>query len=244
MNNMNNYGRKVELFCDASMKTYDNGRTFGCAYAMCPLSPQYVKYAISPDSTNNRSELVALYLAVELGYEIMKLEKEYNGVIYDHIDVYSDSQFGVYGLTRWMDSWIRSMDEHGVMYGTSSNHPVKNQELFKAILSNIANKKINVNFYHQLGHINPNNPRKLAEANKSFERSNGFILMPEDIYKISFYNDIVDKKSGEILEEINPDDYIRMDYSQNHLRTMCNYVVPEDYSKYINGGRSNGVHVH
>lgn len=235
-NNYNENRRSIDIYCDASMKTYNNGRTFGCSYAMCPLSPHYVRYLISPDSTNNRSEIIAVHLAIELGYEIIKLEKEVNGIEYDHINIYSDSQFTIFGLTKWMPTWIKSMDSHGIMYN-SSREPVKNQELFKAILASVAEKKIKINLFHQAGHVNLNNPRKLAEANKIFEKSNGFILMPEDIYKISFYNDIVDKKSRDLLEYVNPDNYIRMDYSNNHLRTMCNYVVPENYRKYISGGR-------
>ena len=61
----------LEICCDASMKTFeDTGRIFTCSGAICINTDKEV-YKVSPDSTNNRGELLAVYLAVKLAEETM-----------------------------------------------------------------------------------------------------------------------------------------------------------------------------
>ena len=63
----------------------------------------------------------------------------------------------------------------------------------------------------------------MANANRDFHTSNGFVLRPENIFKISFYNDIVDKNSRQVLEGINPDMFpLRNINEQNEI---CRYII-------------------
>lgn len=82
------------------------------------------------------------------------------------------------------------------------------------------------------GHVRYTSMKMLGKANETFYKSNGYYLRPEDIYKISYYNDIVDKTSRAKLDNINPNEFpiINNGDSQN----MVNYRIPKDFRKYIN----------
>ena len=47
--------KKLEICCDASITTYPNGRTFGCAGAVA-IGLNIERTTIVPDSTNNIAE--------------------------------------------------------------------------------------------------------------------------------------------------------------------------------------------
>ena len=66
----------------------------------------------------------------------------------------------------------------------------------------------------------------------NFCDANGFYLKPEDIFKISFYNDIVDKNSRNMLDGINPDTYPVFNYNDNN-DTMCKYIIPSNFKNFI-----------
>lgn len=215
----------LEICTDASIRKFPNGRTFGCAGALS-ITTMEQDYLISQDTTNNRSELLGVYLGLKLGKRIMDANPKYESMI-----IYSDSQFAIFGLTKWMPGWIRTMDSNGIIYG-SNGKPVKNQELFMCILSFITANKLKVIFRHCSGHVRYTSTKMLKEANNTFYRSNGIYLRPEDIYKISYYNSIVDENTRQQLQNINPDIYPIMDYSNNY-QVMTKYVVPNNYANFI-----------
>lgn len=218
--------RILEICTDASIRVFPNGRTFGCAGALCITTLQQ-DYLISQDTTNNRSELLGVYLGVKLGERIMRE----NPGMYDSIMIFSDSQLAILGLNKWIDSWMQNRDANGVMYG-STGKPVKNQELFMCIISFITTHKLKVYFRHCSGHVRTTSPKMLREANETYHKFNGSYLRPEDIYKIAYYNDIVDRNTRHYLSKIDPDDYPILDYSNNY-QAMTKYVVPENYRNYI-----------
>lgn len=213
----------LEIYTDASIRVFNNGRMFGCSGAICPICDRSI-YTVNPDSTNNRCELIAIDLGVKLAHEIYKE----NPRKYDNIIIYSDSQFAVYGLTKWIYGWEKTMDANGIMYG-SNKQPVKNQELFISILSYLSLNNFKVHFRHQAGHVRYTSMKMLAKANETFYTSNGYYLRPEDIYKISYYNDIVDKASRAKLENINPNDFPII----NTGKEMASIKMPKDYKNYI-----------
>jgi ribonuclease HI len=215
----------LEICTDASIRKFPNGRTFGCAGALC-ITTMEQEYLISQDTTNNRSELLAVYLGLKLGKRIMDENPNYESLI-----IYSDSQFAIFGLTKWMSGWMKTKDINGIIYG-SNGKPVKNQELFMCILSFITSNKLRVVFRHCSGHVRYTSTKMLREANDVFYKSNGVYLRPEDIYKIAYYNDIVDVSTRQQLQNINPDVYPVLDYSNNH-RVMTRYSVPSNYTDYI-----------
>lgn len=217
----------LEICTDASIKTFDGiNRTFGCFGAICINSGE-IQTKISPDTTNNRSELLGIYLGCKMAVE--HLEK-YPGLFTD-IKLYSDSQFGIFGLTKWMDTWLDNKDANGILYGTNKR-PVKNQELFKSIISYLYTHGVKIKMLHQKGHVRYNSVHDLANANSSFYTSNGYYLRPEDIYKISYYNDIIDRYTRDQLEDINPSDYKQMDYS-NNATSIVKYIIPNNYLEYV-----------
>ena len=216
----------LEVYTDASIKTFNNGRTFGCSGALCATNGESI-YNINPDTTNNRSELIAIYNGVVL---VDNIRKKINEPYQIHL--YSDSQFGVFGLTKWIYGWIKTMDDNGIMYG-SNGQPVKNQELFAMILSYLSINKLKVNFHHMAGHVRYTSTKMLGKANDTFNKSNGYYLRPEDIYKISYYNDIVDKTSRAKLDNINPNEFPIAGNGYDYI-TMVNYKIPKDFRNYIN----------
>ena len=215
----------LEICTDASIRTFPNGRTFGCAGALC-ITTMEQDYLVSQDTTNNRSELLGVYLGLKLGKRIMDKNPQYKSLI-----IYSDSQFAIFGLTKWMPGWMKSKDTNGIIYG-SNGKPVKNQELFMCILSFITSNQLKVTFRHCSGHVRYTSIKMLREANDVYYKSNGMYLRPEDIYKLAYYNDIVDNTTRQYLQDINPDIYPRMDYSKNY-QVMTKYVVPNDYINFI-----------
>lgn len=215
----------LEVCVDASLKKFGT-RTFTCSGAVC-INTMEEKYVVTNDSTNNRGELLAVYLGIKLAEATVLA----NPGVYSGINLYSDSQLAIYGLREWMPTWVKNMDRRGILHG-SDKKPVKNQELFLMIVTYCVTHNLVVHFYLQKGHMNMNSQADLADANLRFKNANGFFLRPEDIFKITFYNDLVDKNSRRILDTINPDEYEHRFYSHNTI-DMCRYIVPPNYRDYI-----------
>ena len=83
----------LEICTDASLKTYTNGRVFTCSGAVC-INTTEETYTVSKDSTNNRGELLAVYLGIKLAEKTIYEFPNRFAAIY----LYSDSQFAIYGL--------------------------------------------------------------------------------------------------------------------------------------------------
>lgn len=213
---------KLEIFCDASIKRFNNGRVFGCSGALCSTTRDS-RYIINPDSTNNKSELLAVFIGLQMARDIIL----YNNIINPEVYIYSDSQFTIFGLTRWINGWIRTI-QNNIIYG-SNKEPVKNQELFAMILRFLIENNMPVKFLHQKGHINYNKSSELIKANEVFKTSNGYYLSPEEIYKISYYNDIVDKTSRSKLD-VDPNNFI-----ERHGKQMVELIIPtyKEYNKFV-----------
>jgi ribonuclease HI len=221
----------LEICTDASIRKFQNGRTFGCSGAI-EMNSLETEYLISPDSTNNRSELLAVYLGCKLAN---RLVAKYGINNIEDIILYSDSQFSIFGLTRWLDDWIKSSLLDGIMY-SSTGKPVSHQELFKMILVYLKMNHLKIHMRHQLGHVNINSEEALAKANELFKTSNGYMLKPEDIYKISYYNNLIDKSTRDQLRQMTIEDvdlYPKMNYDSANLNRMCYYIIPTDYKYYV-----------
>ena len=217
----------LEVFCDASLLTFQNtGRVFTCSGSICRNTAEE-RYQISPDSTNNRGELVAIYLGVKLAEEMLL---KYPGR-FGRINLYSDSQFGIFGIKKWIGSWMKNTDSNGIMYG-SSNTPVKNQELFLMIITYMVTHDLVVHFFHQKGHVHTGSKASLDAANDVFCNSNGFKLSTDDIFKISFYNNVIDLSTRNILKDVNPYDYPKIEYGTRNIE-MCQYIMPNNYRNYV-----------
>ena len=213
--------KKVEICCDASIKKYPNGRTFGCAGAIVVDMDNMSRTRIIPDSTNNASELYAMYLAVNLAKELLIMNSSYD------ITIYADSKFVVYGMKVWMDKWLSTMDSNGVMYNYM-NEPVKNQELFSMIINFMVNNNLRLKIRHQKGHVKILNSKSMSEANNVFYESNGYRLDYNTLSRISLYNNKIDKLTKNILTHTNPDDYAIED-----KESVFRYLIPYNYKEFV-----------
>ena len=217
---------QLEIFTDASIRKFPNGRMFGCSGAMDILNAQD-SYTIFQDVTNNRAELLAIYMGIRLGHRHLLTDPSLRYMI-----LYSDSQFGIFGLTKWMDAWMDSRDAYGVMYG-SNRSPVKNQDIFACILIYIARNRIPVKFLHCSGHVRTTSQKMLVKSNETFKRANGFYLRPEEIYKAAYYNELVDQNTRALLDNVNPDAYPVIQQNTDYSAYMRANPIPSDYKQYI-----------
>lgn len=217
--------KELEICVDASVSTR-KGRTFTCSGAIC-INNNNEDYYILQDSTNNRGELLALYRGVLMAIN----EVQRNPTEYGKISIYSDSQFAVFGVTRWMHGWLKHMDENGIIYGTN-NLPVKNQSIFMMIISLCVSNKLVVHFYNNLGHIDVNNKRQLYKAMYYFNDINKCNKTLDEIRTISIYNNIVDDRTRRAMHGIKTDSYPVIEYEHAPICPIRYYVAP-GFGKYV-----------
>jgi ribonuclease HI len=217
---------ELEIFTDASIRKFPNGRVFGCSGAMNIMNADE-SYTIFQDVTNNRAELLAIYMGIRLGHKQLLTNPNLKYIV-----LYSDSQFGIFGLTKWLDSWMSRRDSNGVMYGTNSS-PVKNQDIFACILVYIACNRIPVKFLHCSGHVRMTSQKMLAKSNETFKKANGFYLRPEEVYKAAYYNELVDQNTRALLNNVNPDDYPIIIPNEDYSCYMRTNPIPSDYKQFI-----------
>ena len=188
---------QMNIFTDASITKSIYGETIGCSGAICMEENNTYKFEISRDSTNNISEITAVKLAVQLAIE--------NRDRFDSINIWSDSQWSIYGLTKWIRSWFNNMKDFCLM--NSSGEVVKNQQIFLDIIRMIVDNKLKVNFYHIKGHVNENDYRSINHAISVFSKSNSTDISREKIYRAVMMNNLVDNTTRQMLEtykEVQP----------------------------------------
>lgn len=187
----------LNIFADASIKQKEDGNYISCSGALCVItkndgSTEVIDqdYIVLDNSTNNRGETYAVYMAV-----LFALKYRYQ---FDVINVISDSQFVIYSLTKWIFKWINNIKDDS--YINASGNEVANQDFIKMIINTIIMNNIYINFYHQKGHANTNS--KTSKAKHVFYKSNGIMLDDFEVKSICYYNDMVDIYSRYKLEEI------------------------------------------
>lgn len=185
------------LFCDASIVKLNNGVTLGCPgvivseFTNGELIEKYSRYKLIYETTNNNSEISAILLGV---LEAIKHQGQYN-----KIRLISDSLICIMGLREWIFNWINCIN-NGIMY-SSSMQPVANQDVIITIIQTIINNNLNIELYHQKGHVTTTKA-SLENAKKVFYRDNhGILLSDEEIKSISIFNDKIDKLTKEVLSE-------------------------------------------
>jgi ribonuclease HI len=106
-----------------------------------------------PDKTISYSELKAALLALDLLkkriIDRFVLEKPIQ------IELYSDSQFVISGLTKWLDGWCNRCkgDWRTDVWYNSTGNEVAHYELFREIkLNYIDNPDYDIKFFHIKGH--------------------------------------------------------------------------------------------
>ena len=214
----------IEIFPDASLKKFNNGRIVTCAGVLFPKN-NISDWKVIPDSTNNEAELMAVYMAVKMAKKVLTEHPEYEN---KEIRIYSDSKSAVYGLTKSMPDWLKNIDIYGKIYN-NSNQLVKNQELFFMIINYLVDNNLKVKFLHIKGHINYFNNKKIDLANRVFKESNGYKLSNEDMSRICFYNCMVDEYTRKILNSLSEEDL----YKYDRPILMTNVIPPKNYREFI-----------
>lgn len=106
--------RKIKIYTDGACSGNPGPGGWAAILICNDLKKEIVGHADS--TTNNVMELTAVI-------ESLKILKEPC-----EIDVYSDSQYVVSGIQEWLPNWIKNN------WKSSSNKPVKNQELWQEYL--------------------------------------------------------------------------------------------------------------
>lgn len=193
----------LNIFTDASIYMDNNGYTISCPGAMCvytdrngstyPLEKDFDERNIINNSTNNEGEISAVALGV---YYAVKYSSQYK-----YINLFSDSNICIQGLTQWIFNWVRNMN--GDIMMSSSGTPVANQSIIASIVNTIIEQRLQLNMFHQKGHVNLNNTKSMEKAHKDFIVTNKLKgKVDDDIIRcISFYNDIVDVETKRVLRE-------------------------------------------
>lgn len=209
--------RELNIFTDASITKTIHNETIGCAGAICMENNNLCKFLVQRDSTNNISEITAIKLAVELAIE--------NRDKFDVVNIWADSQWSIYGMTKWIRPWMNSMI-NGVIYN-SSGYPVKNQQIFLGIIKLIVQNNLPVNFYHIKGHVDLYNIKSIAHAVQVFKRSNGVDISRDKMFKYAKMNDMVDNHTRSLLRNYKNVEPVKL------ARGFINPVITkEDLNRY------------
>ena len=213
--------KELEIYTDASTREFLNGRVFGCAGAIAPMF-KAKSLQILPDSTNNRSEITAIYLAVVMAKQI----KDNNPDI-EKITIYSDSKISVFGLKKWMNTWIDNI-QNGILYSNSGN-PVANQDIFLNIISYLESNNLKINIRHQKGHVKVLDQKSMHNAKKVYYESNNEDIDNDKLSRICWYNNLIDEDTRNTLASIKISDYPAIANITMDLIPMCTYVPKQKF---------------
>ena len=193
--------KTLNIFCDASIVKTPDGECISCPGAIAVTTDSNGFQSVIEDkfdclrfSTNNRGELTAILLALELA-------NKYKDNFYT-INIFSDSKISVCGLREWIFNWAKNINKDGNMI-SSSGTEVMNQDIIRHIIMYVVNNNIRFNLYHVKGHVNqsggPNN------AVKVFNTSNKLDLTNMNTIKLmAQFNDKIDALTGEVLKTYVP----------------------------------------
>lgn len=211
--------KELNIFTDASITKTIYGETIGCAGAICFENNNICKFEIQRDSTNNISELTAIKLAIDIALE--------NRENYSKINIWADSQWAIFGLTKWNRSWLNNICNNILI--SSSGQPVKNQYLFLSIMKMIVKNNLKVNFYHIKGHIGTHNINSINTAISVFKKSNNANISRDKMYIAANMNNMVDARTRELLKNLNKEPRVYL------TRGIINPILDkEDLNIYYN----------
>ena len=113
----------IDCYTDGSLRPSGHGQL--CGYGIHFATPEIQKYVqdvAEPftfgEITNNRAELYAILQTIQLVSE---------KVTFDHLNIYTDSEYSQKSLTVWIKSWKAKN------WKNSKNKDVENQDLIKSI---------------------------------------------------------------------------------------------------------------
>ena len=214
------FTNSVCIFVDASIQSVPNGY-IGCPGGVVVYNGNKIEYKdyIKLDATNSRAELAAVQLGIELALKYRHLGP---------INLFSDSKVCIYSLKEWIFKWYKNRTE-GVLYGSSAS-PVANQDIIINIVNTILYNNLDINLYHQKGHVVTSNQKSMNRARNVFIESNKIDIDIELLKAISYFNNYVDIETKETLIRSN----IQNKVLQNAIRFSLEGFNEIEYRKLIN----------
>lgn len=232
----------LNIFTDASIKTIGaskNSESLGGPGAVCVYTHEDGGTSILDQSwyveryaTNNSAEIKAISLGIS---KAVQYSNRFN-----KINLFSDSMICVHGLREWMFNWVNCIGNDGNMY-SSSGKPVANQSTFTSIVNTILHYNLNISLYHQKGHVTTSNPSSVDNAIRVFKKTNK-ISSPIDynlMKCLSDWNNYIDVRTGEILENINLSECDRFTKDTNPMKVDMSSLDIERYKELIGKKRSS-----
>ena len=212
--------KTLNIFTDASMRTFKNEIIGAPGYvAVIGDTMVYEDIRILRESTNSESELYAIYMAIQ--YALLNRDKV------QVINIFSDSQFAIYGLREWIFNWVNNI-RNDRLYN-SSKKEVAHQTIFMSIIYTILQYNLQISFYHNRGHFTET---KIDEFRKLFRKHN---FLNDDIdlntaRKIMICNNYIDGITRSKLystynlpDKLQIPDYLaRNDLDMNHYKKLLN----------------------
>lgn len=189
----------LNIFTDASVVQVGD-EYIGCSGAVAYVGDmdnlQKVNeiFKINRFSTNNNSEIKAIYLGIMIALQFKNQVKE--------INLFSDSKICIYGLREWIRKWTQNSGNGPLLIG-STNKPVSNQQDILNCVYTILNYGLHINLYHQKGHVE--NASGINNAIKVFKGSNlieNKFISHEYMECISSANCYVDNMTRDVLKSL------------------------------------------
>lgn len=175
----------INIFTDASIMNLLNNEYLGAPGYVVVHNNDVIEsncYIIS-GTTNNNSEIKATRMGVQAALKYKDT--------FQKIRLFSDSQSCVFGLRDWIYKW--KSDPTGTTLLSSSGTPVANQDIFLEIANYIVMNNLEIEFFHQRGHISIANTNSIIKATNDFNRFNpGHFASTELVKQLSYYNNMVD----------------------------------------------------
>lgn len=180
---------QVKVYTDSSLKNINGSSyvSFGYIIESQIFNINISDYMIQ-EGTISYGEMNAIYLA------ILKLEELlFLGIIphNSNIILFSDSEFCVNSLTKWIYGWMKRRDENGY-YIKSTGGYVAYQYLLDNIISCIIRSNMKINIFHTYGHVNDFNKVKKLQSKL---RSDGLNMNRSMVKEVGSYNQLVDINS-------------------------------------------------
>ena len=212
--------KTLNIFTDASVLN-KLGEIIGCPGFVAVIGNEMIHHneIILRESTNNESELYAIYMAIQ--YALFNRDKV------EVINIFSDSQFAIYGLREWIFNWLNNI-KNDRLYN-SSQKLVANQKLFMNIIYTILHHDLKVSFYHNRGHFKYNQVKEFVKLFTKHNFLNDYLEFAA-AYAIIHYNDIVDNNTRSLLHKTQqfpvkleiPDYLARNDLDIKHYKELLN----------------------
>lgn len=182
----------LNCYTDASVSMY-KGRNVSCAGYVLVYRGEIIDYGVKiiPKSTNNEGEVMAVFMGVQALIAFKHLE-------YSAMNLFSDSRITIDGLNIWSKNWVKNQTPDFILL-SSSGKPVANQDIFKFIINSICYNKLNINFWHQLGHKNCKSTVDIESTIEAFRNEYGYNIPIEIAQDMCYYNDMVDNNTRNVL---------------------------------------------